>query len=213
MPKPKSYRLLCPITRALDRLGDRWTLLILRDLHAGPARFGELASGLPGLASNLLSSRLSQMQQDGLVQHGDGAYALTEDGERTAPLLFELATLGAAYPPAEDVQRPGNLRTVVVTLQQALRGVIDCDDRTDVELTIDGEVFGVQVQDGAAYVRYAPNPNAPLALSVDYEAMIAVADGRMDPGSFAAEHVQVERGSKRATQAFLKLLGRAFAPR
>ena len=56
MPKHRTYKLLCPIARALDKLGDRWTLLILRDLHAGPARFGDIAQGLPGLASNLLAA-------------------------------------------------------------------------------------------------------------------------------------------------------------
>ena len=48
MAKSRSYKLLCPIARALDRIGDRWTLLILRDLHAGPARFSELQRGLTG---------------------------------------------------------------------------------------------------------------------------------------------------------------------
>jgi len=49
MTETRRYRLLCPIARALDRLGDRWALLVLRDLHAGPARFGELLDGLSGM--------------------------------------------------------------------------------------------------------------------------------------------------------------------
>ena len=100
MARSRSYRLLCPIARALDQVGDRWSLLILRDLHAGPARFSDLFSGLEGLASNLLTTRLQQLQDNGLVArrsaaHGAVVYELTENGERTAPLLFELATFGS----------------------------------------------------------------------------------------------------------------------
>ena len=68
MSKKRNYRLLCPIARALDVLGDRWTLLILRDLQAGPARFQELETGL-GLATNLLSSRLAELVDTGLVKY------------------------------------------------------------------------------------------------------------------------------------------------
>ena len=63
----RRYRLLCPIARALDRVGDRWTLLILRDLHAGPARFVDVQASLPGLAPNLLTKRLRQLEADGLI--------------------------------------------------------------------------------------------------------------------------------------------------
>ena len=54
----------CSVARTLSVVGDRWTLLVIRDLHAGPMRFGELLSGLPGLASNLLTSRLAKLQVD-----------------------------------------------------------------------------------------------------------------------------------------------------
>ena len=67
MTKRRHYRLLCPIARALDVLGDRWTLLILRDLHAGPARFQELHEGL-GIATNLLSSRLAKLSESGMIE-------------------------------------------------------------------------------------------------------------------------------------------------
>ena len=77
MSTRRGYQLLCPIARTLDRVGDRWSLLILRDLHAGPARFTELQEGL-GLASNLLSSRLRDLTDDGLVSRAAAqAYQLT----------------------------------------------------------------------------------------------------------------------------------------
>ena len=66
MTAKRRYRLLCPIARALDAVGDRWALLILRDLHAGPARYQELNEGL-GIATNLLSTRLAELTDAGLL--------------------------------------------------------------------------------------------------------------------------------------------------
>lgn len=214
MPEHRSYRLLCPIARALDKVGDRWSLLILRDLHAGPARFSDLLAGLNGIASNLLTTRLQQLQDDGLIikraaKHGAVVYALTEDGERTAPLLFELASLGARYPAPADLRRPGNLRTVVVTLKEALRRVAE-DDTVHAELIVDDEHFAIDVDDGEVSVRYEPYADAPLAVATQYEAMIALGDGDIAFSEFARNHVELQRGSKRAMIAFWRLMGRSF---
>ena len=120
MSKSRRYNLLCPIARALDRVGDRWALLILRDLHAGPARFKDLQTGLTGIATNLLTDRLQQLIGDGLIEkrdapHGVALYALTPLGERTRSLLFELAMFGGQFEPEPVPRRPGNLRTIAVT--------------------------------------------------------------------------------------------------
>src|SRR5215467_14635214 len=114
MTQTRRYRLLCPIARALDRLGDRWALLILRDLHAGPARFGELLDGLTGIASNLLTTRVDELAAANLIHktvgpHNVAVYALTPLGAHTANLLYELAAFGSRLPPDGDVRPPGNL--------------------------------------------------------------------------------------------------------
>src|ERR687891_377747 len=105
----RGYRLVCPIARALDRLGDRWTLLIVRDLHAGPMRFGGLKEAPPGLATNLLSARLDKLQANGLVRREEGRYALTDQGRATDRVLWELAQLGMTFPPEPDRKQPGHL--------------------------------------------------------------------------------------------------------
>ena len=121
MSTRRGYDLVCPIARALDRVGDRWTLLILRDLHAGPARFSDLETGL-GTASNLLSSRLRDLIDDGLITRTDtGAYALTSIGEHTAGLILELSNLGLLFDPPPEPKQPGNLRTVYLPLRETLR--------------------------------------------------------------------------------------------
>jgi len=215
MPKNRSYRLLCPISRALDKVGDRWTLLILRDLHAGPARYSELEQGLTGLASNLLSSRLKQLQDDGLIRqragaHGAQLYELTQNGEATAPLLFELSAYGSRFAAADDVRPPGNMRMGAVTLKESLRRVVEADTNAHAELVIDDEPLSIEIEDGRVSVSYRADPKAPVAIGMDYEAIIAVADGEMDFAEFGAKHVRVLRGAEDLVHQFSALMARAF---
>jgi DNA-binding HxlR family transcriptional regulator len=87
----KSYGQYCGVARGLDVMGDRWVLLIVRELLGGPRRFGELAHGLPGIASNLLAERLRTMQASGLVSRtDDDRYQLTEWGEGLRDVLFSI---------------------------------------------------------------------------------------------------------------------------
>jgi DNA-binding HxlR family transcriptional regulator len=84
----KSYRQYCALARGLDVIGDRWVLLIVRELLCGPRRYGELAYGLPGIATNLLAERLRTMQGNGLVARADDdRYRLTERGEGLSEVL------------------------------------------------------------------------------------------------------------------------------
>ena len=216
MAKRKSYKLLCPISRALDVLGDRWTLLILRDLHAGPARFGDLHGGLPGLATNLFSTRLQALQEDGLIykipNSRPGLYALSELGERSASVLFELATFGVAIPRPPEVRRPGNLRTVAVTLKEALRRVMHRREEVmTLELQVDEERFDIRLSPGKCSVKYASSSTAPLSVRIGYEALIDVADGRISPEVFS-QGITVVRGTPQDARVFLGLLDLAFMP-
>lgn len=215
MPNKRSYRLLCPISRALDKIGDRWTLLILRDLHAGPARYSELQEGLTGLASNLLSSRLKQLQEDGLIRLKEGPhraqlYELTADGEATAPLLFELSAYGSRFSAGDDIRPPGNMRMGAVTIKESLRRVVDETTNARAELLIDDEPLSVVIEDGKVRVVYAADPDAPVSIAMDYEAIIAVADGHMEFAEFGAKHIRVLRGSEEHVQQFAGLMARAF---
>jgi DNA-binding HxlR family transcriptional regulator len=115
------YGQYCPITRALEVLGDRWTLLVVRDLLVGATRFNELARGLPGLSRGLLSKRLDQLERAGLVTHADGCYKPTPAGEELRPVIFGLAEWGARWAFGEP--RPDELDPVV--LMWWIRGGID----------------------------------------------------------------------------------------
>jgi DNA-binding HxlR family transcriptional regulator len=191
MTQARKYRLLCPIARALDLVGDRWALLILRDLHAGPARFGELLDGLSGIASNLLASRLDEIVAGGLVRkipgpHQVTVYELTPLGASTANLLYELAAFGSRLPPDPEHRDPGNRRAVAVTLKVASSRVVAPQLTLRAELRLDGEPFAIAVDNGRVDIVARPAVAPQVILETDYESMVAVTDGVMTLEAFAS---------------------------
>jgi DNA-binding HxlR family transcriptional regulator/putative sterol carrier protein len=102
VPASRSYAQLCGIATALDVVGDRWALLVVRDLLLGPMRFGELADGLPGIGTNTLAERLKQLEAAGVISRQPlpmpdrgVAYQLTEYGRELGPILMALGRWGA----------------------------------------------------------------------------------------------------------------------
>jgi DNA-binding HxlR family transcriptional regulator len=99
---PRSYQQNCPIAKGLDVLGERWTLLILRELIGGPRRYGDLRAQLPGIATNLLADRLRELEVAGLVDRevlpppiARTVYTLSELGWRKVPPVIQaMATFG-----------------------------------------------------------------------------------------------------------------------
>jgi DNA-binding HxlR family transcriptional regulator len=102
VPIRRNYNQNCPIARGLDVLGERWTLLILRELVGGPRRYGDLRDELPGIATNLLAERLKELQDAGLVDRADlpppiarSVYTLSDMGwQRVLPILQSIAWFG-----------------------------------------------------------------------------------------------------------------------
>jgi len=91
------YGQYCPITRALEVLGERWTILILRDMLVGATRFNDIARGNPRLSRTLLSKRLRQLEQAGVIEHVDDEYLLTEAGRDLHTVVFGLGEWGAKW--------------------------------------------------------------------------------------------------------------------
>lgn len=92
----RDYGEYCSAARALDVIGDRWSLLIVRELEARPCRYGELLDGLPGIATNLLADRLRSLEASGIVEKDDDSaiYRLSERGEALRGVLKELVRWG-----------------------------------------------------------------------------------------------------------------------
>jgi len=91
------YGQYCPISRAVDVLGERWTLLIVRDLLCGHTRFNDLARGNPRLSRSLLAKRLRQLELAGIVERLDGEYVLTPSGQDLRSVVFGLGEWGAKW--------------------------------------------------------------------------------------------------------------------
>ena len=99
----RSYQQYCAVAKALDVVGDRWTLLIVRELMtSGPSRYTDLLKGLPGIATNLLADRLREMEKSGIVRSwaapppvATTLFDLTDRGKALRPLLEELGRWGA----------------------------------------------------------------------------------------------------------------------
>lgn len=105
----RSYGQLCAVACALDAVGDRWSLLVVRELLDGPRRWTDLRSGLPGIAKNLLADRLRELEQAGVLERGDDErYALTPRGAALEPVLCALLIWGA--PLLADAPEDGHAR-------------------------------------------------------------------------------------------------------
>src|SRR5262249_25951893 len=98
----RSYRQYCGIARALDLIGERWALLVIRELVFGPKRFTDLRQGLPGIATNVLSQRLRALEREGVVARrllpapaASNVYELTEYGHQLVPIMLALGRWGA----------------------------------------------------------------------------------------------------------------------
>jgi len=211
MTAKRHYNLLCPISRSLDAVGDRWALLILRDLHAGPARYQELHEGL-GIATNLLSTRLNELTEIGLIHKpvGHSAYELTDLGRRTDRILWELARFGGSLYRDPDPREPGNLRTLALPLRIILESVPDRPDLI-ARLHVDDDVFTVVSTPATVDVRYGDESlPADVVLQTGYEAFLDVAEGLMPAEDFVAHHVEVIEGAQNAA-TFFALMGAAIA--
>jgi DNA-binding HxlR family transcriptional regulator len=113
----KHYDQYCPVAHALDIVGDRWALLVARELMQGPKRYTDLAEGLPGIGTNILAARLRDLETAGVIRKrtlpppaASRVYELTDYGLELKPVMRELALWGARSlgpPTADDELFPG----------------------------------------------------------------------------------------------------------
>ena len=113
----KRYDHYCPVAHALDIVGERWALLVIRELLEGPKRYTDLAEGLPGIGTNILAARLRDLEAAGVITKktlpppfASRVYELTDYGLELKPVMRELALWGARSlgpPTAEDELFPG----------------------------------------------------------------------------------------------------------
>lgn len=173
------------------------------------------------MATNLLSTRLGELQESQLIEKvesdGRSAYGLTELGRNTDRVLWELSRFGGRLDPDPDPREPGNLRTVALPLRMMLSAV---DDRPDlsVQLLVDEEVFLIDLSTDAVEVAYNADSHGgdlhdavpDLVVQTDYLGLLAVGEGRLSFEAFGADHLVVVEGEEHLG-AFVEVMVQAFA--
>ena len=133
----KSYQQHCGLARALDVVGGRWTLLIVRELLLGPRRYSELLENLHGMTTNLLASRLKAMRDDGLIEKSEQAYRLTDRGRELEAVVL---ALGAWGQPLLSTRKKGHRRNVdwaMISLKRRYDRSLNCC----VEIRVENKLY------------------------------------------------------------------------
>jgi DNA-binding HxlR family transcriptional regulator len=202
----RSYGQFCAIASALDTIGDRWTLLIIRELLTGPKRYSDLLDGLPGIPTDMLAARLRRLGDEGLVERdvlpppaASRVYALTESGLSLEPVVAALARWGMGRLPSK--QR-GEFR--VHWLKVGLRSLFVPSAAKRLDLTVDfhlpeGRLRGV-IHRGTLEFDEDPSDTADVIITGDAAALARLAS---DPSS---ADVTVE-GDANAIVALQRALG------
>ncbi len=179
----RSYNQYCSAAKALDVIGDRWLLLLVRELLLGPRRFTDLQDGLPGIGPNRLTEKLKQLQANGLVRRatlpppaGSAVYELTENGCALEPVVVELARwgLGLLGDPADDRWRPEwSVLALRARFQpEAARGVNEA-----YQFRVNDVDFYALVQDGRHETALGAAENPAVTITADATTFLAVASG------------------------------------
>lgn len=162
----KCYRQRCTVAAALDLLGDRWTLLIVRELLGGPARFQDLLEGLPGVSRNLLTTRLRQLEGDGVIRrlNAPTRYAVTERGRAARSIIDALGHWGAHAERPMPAEHERSARSIAVALQAIL------SRRSSGEEPV--EVLELEVGEDTLEVTLGPRVSVRVGAATDPDARL-----------------------------------------
>jgi DNA-binding HxlR family transcriptional regulator len=167
----RTYGQYCGVARALDLIGGRWALLVVRELALGPKRFTDLRQGLPGIATNVLSLRLRQLERDGIVTRRRlpppvpaQVYELTEHGRELVPILLTLGRWGTRTMGERSPEQAIRGEWLALALKAffdpgAAEGV-----NANIGLVLDGAEFTLRLDGGRLEV--TPGPDGPVDLTV-----------------------------------------------
>lgn len=180
----RSYDQYCGVARALDVMGSRWGLLIVRELLLGPKRFGELTDGLPGIATNLLTERLRELEASGVVvrtldtRSNKVAYALTAWGEELREVVAALVRwstpLMAPGPAADDFRG----QWLLVALDAFLRERRS-NRRAEVGVAVAGVVLTIRTGRTGTTARQVEEPPTGTVLHCSPEVILGLASGML----------------------------------
>jgi len=213
MARKRSYGQYCGLAHALEIVGERWALLLVRDLVLGPKRFTDLRLGLPRIPTNVLSARLKELEQAGIVRRrtlprpaASVVYELTEYGAELEEILLRLGRWGAqtlGEPGPDDIVTvDGEILALRATFQpERARGI-----HTSYELHIGGVVVHAIVEDGALKADEGPLTGADLVIEIaEIDALKPLLTREIKPGDAIEYGTVVLRGDQAEFERFLEL--------
>jgi DNA-binding HxlR family transcriptional regulator/putative sterol carrier protein len=215
----KRFDQYCPVAHALCLVGERWSLLVVRELLHGPKRYTDLVDGLPGIGTNILATRLRDLEQAGVVRKrklpppaASSVYELTEYGAELEEAVHALARWGARSlgPPGPDDElypEWGVNAFPALFDPEAARGLSEA-----YVLRIGGDVFSAHLKDGHLHVEQGATEDADLDAAMSMETFFALASGELDTRSALAEgRVELAAGKPARLERCFKVF--SIAPR
>lgn len=213
--RERNYRQYCGLASAMDAMGDRWTLLVVRELLLGPRRYVELQADLPGIGTNLLAARLKKLRELGLVRRAGLAphsYHLTAEGERLRDSVLALSRFGMGLltePTADVVVRPHWGFLAVTAMADATR-LPELSEAY--EFRVDDEVFHLEVRAGHARPARGPASAPAMVAITDATTFVRIGAGLIDPMAAVAAGQLTLTGDPAAGWRCSVVLGLAPVP-
>ncbi|MER7892910.1 winged helix-turn-helix transcriptional regulator [Micromonospora sp. NPDC094482] len=213
----RSYGDPCGVARGLDVIGERWALLVVRDLLLGPRRFNDLLGGLPGVSPNVLSQRLRQLTEHGVVQRRDlgpptrvHLYELTEWGRALEPVLLQFGRWGSQSPqPPEGAL---GIDSLLLSIKATFDPARAADLRGVYEFHIDAETYLADVADDSVQIRRGTAPDPDATLTTDIDTLRAVCGHQITMAAALDSGTLRLSGDKHARQRLTDLLLAPFTP-
>jgi DNA-binding HxlR family transcriptional regulator len=206
----RSYGQYCSVAKALDLVGDRWTLLVIRELLGrGPCRYTDLRSGLPGIATNLLAGRLRELEAAGIVEREEAPppvattlFRLTDRGAALEPVITELGRWGVPlmreHKPEDEFRAHWLRLPVHVFLADHEPG----QPPSAVEVHAGDQVAVIRAAAGAVTLRPGPDPKADATITAGPRQILALLSGGVTLADATAQGLRVT-GSHQALRRIL----------
>lgn len=198
----------CLVAHALNVIGDRWALLLARELMLTPKRFQAIRAGLPGITAGVLTQRLSQLTESGVVSHDEvlGLYSLTPSGKALYPVLIALCHWGSQHQ-GHDPRRFISPTALMISMTAKIDRAAATGHRITAafEMGREGFEFSVNEADGSGTVAARPQPAGDFLLRGDGNAMAAAIYGPMPLSHWTDAGTVALIGDAHAAQCFVDL--------
>jgi DNA-binding HxlR family transcriptional regulator len=208
----RSYGQYCGLAQALDLVGERWTLLIVRELLMGPKRYTDLRTGLPGIASNLLADRLEQLEETGLVRRERlpppapaTVYHLTERGRALETAIIELGRWGGLALGAPDPDQDFRASWFALGMRATFRARLAPARETSYEFHIGGETFSFQLAHGEARAQPGTAIAPRFIFGADAETFLALLGGQLTSAQALSSGAATLEGPRRELDQALRI--------